>query len=104
MTDKSKSFRKSASQEERQETLRSRKELIRTRQAKGIVSSRRRGRLVRQLSCMGDKDPEQYVEIDLAHYLPPQYTMSKKVKHLIEVRTCIDIFMMLRVLTQLVVH
>jgi len=53
---------------------------------------------------MGDKDPEQYVEIDLAHYLPPQYTMSKKVKHLIEVRTCIDILMMLRGLTQLVVH
>ncbi|XP_052770885.1 1-phosphatidylinositol 4,5-bisphosphate phosphodiesterase epsilon-1-like [Mya arenaria] len=84
MADKSKLLRKSSSQEEKQEALRSRKELIRTRQAKGISSSRRKGRLVRQLSCVSDKEPEAYVEIDLAHFLPPQFTMSKKVKHLIE--------------------
>ncbi|KAH3786899.1 hypothetical protein DPMN_165014, partial [Dreissena polymorpha] len=85
MSDKnSRLLRKASSNEERQENLRCRKELIRTKQAKGIASSRRTGRLVRQLSCVSDKDPDAYIETDLAKYLPPHYTMSKKVKHLIE--------------------
>ncbi|WAR21471.1 PLCE1-like protein [Mya arenaria] len=63
MADKSKLLRKSSSQEEKQEALRSRKELIRTRQAKGISSSRRKGRLVRQLSCVSDKEPEAEVQL-----------------------------------------
>jgi len=74
--------RKTPSQEE---NLRNRKELIRTKQARGITQSRRKGRLVRQLSCMSDNEPENHVEIDLAKYLPPHYTTSKKVRRLIEV-------------------
>lgn len=74
--------RKTPSQEE---NLRNRKELIRTKQARGITQSRRKGRLVRQLSCMSDNDTDGNVEIDLAKYLPPHYTTSKKVKRLIEV-------------------
>lgn len=83
MTDQT---RKASSSEEKQENLRKKKELIRNNKARGITLSRRKGRLVRQLSCMSDKEPENHVEIDLSKYLPPFYTTSKKVKHLIEVR------------------
>lgn len=82
--------RKTPSQEE---NLRNRKELIRTKQARGITHSRRKGRLVRQLSCMSDNEPDGHVEIDLTKYLPPHYTTSKKVKRLIEVciLTCVTL-------------
>ena len=78
--------RKASSNEEKQENLRKKKELIRNNKARGITLSRRKGRLVRQLSCVSDNDPDDRVEIDLTKYLPPLYTTSKKVKHLIEVR------------------
>ncbi|XP_053407871.1 uncharacterized protein LOC123546334 isoform X3 [Mercenaria mercenaria] len=81
MTDQS---RKASSNEEKQENLRKKKELIRNNKARGITLSRRKGRLVRQLSCMSDNEPESQVEIDLTKYLPPHYTTSKKVKHMIE--------------------
>jgi hypothetical protein len=83
MTDQA---RKSSSNEEKQENLRKKKELIRNNKARGITLSRRKGRLVRQLSCMSDNEPDSQVEIDLTKYLPPHYTTSKKVKNLIEVR------------------
>ena len=55
-------------------------------QARGITVSRRKGRLVKQLSCVSDKDVDTNVDIDISKYLPPLYTHSKKVKQLIEVR------------------
>ena len=86
MTDHQKQLpRKPSSNEEKQENLRKKKELIRNNKARGITLSRRKGRLVRQLSCVSDHDEESDLEFDLTKYLPPLYRTSKKVKRLIEV-------------------
>ena len=67
------------------ENLRKRKELIRNNRAGRITSSRRKGRLVRQLSCVGDKDVDVGNQIDLYKYLPPDFHASKKIHSLMQV-------------------
>ncbi|KAK3593089.1 hypothetical protein CHS0354_038127 [Potamilus streckersoni] len=69
---------------DKRENLRKKKELISNKQAWKISRSRRTGRLVRQLSCVGDRDTDTALDPDLARFLPPHYTTSKKVRQLIQ--------------------
>lgn len=70
---------------EKQENLRRRKELIRTHKAYHITSSRRKGRLVRHLTCMSENEVDSISTVDLSHYLPPELTISRKIRELIKV-------------------
>ncbi|XP_060069522.1 uncharacterized protein LOC132549598 [Ylistrum balloti] len=67
-----------------QENLRKRKELIRNNRAGRITSSRRKGRLVRQLSCVSNKDLDVGSEVDLTKFLPPDFNSSKKIRCIIQ--------------------
>ncbi|XP_021351592.1 uncharacterized protein LOC110449213 [Mizuhopecten yessoensis] len=67
-----------------QENLRKRKELIRNNRAGRITSSRRKGRLVRQLSCVSSKDLDIGSEVDLTKFLPPDFNSSKKIRCIIQ--------------------
>lgn len=68
-----------------QENLRRRKELIRNNRALRITQSRRKGRLVRQLTCVSDHDENSHNEVDLSQFLPPDFTTSKKIRYIIQV-------------------
>ncbi|XP_052101647.1 uncharacterized protein LOC127735503 isoform X2 [Mytilus californianus] len=68
-----------------QENLRRRKELIRSKCASRITSTRRsKGRIIRQLTCISDNEVDSNGEIDLTKYLPPDLVSSKKIGWLIQ--------------------
>lgn len=68
-----------------QENLRRRKELIRNNRALRITQSRRKGRLVRQLTCVSDHEENSHSDVDLSQFLPPDFTTSKKIRYIIQV-------------------
>ncbi|XP_062591377.1 uncharacterized protein LOC134252848 isoform X1 [Saccostrea cucullata] len=67
-----------------QENLRRRKELIRNNRALRITQSRRKGRLVRQLTCVSDHEETNHNEVDLTRFLPPDFTTSKKIRYILQ--------------------
>ncbi|KAK7011166.1 1-phosphatidylinositol 4 5-bisphosphate phosphodiesterase epsilon-1-like isoform X1, partial [Biomphalaria glabrata] len=69
---------------EKLENLKHKKELIRSRRAHRITSTRRSTKLARSLLCTSDNEGRPREELDLSRYLPPHYTTSKKVRELIE--------------------
>lgn len=69
-----------------QENLRKRKILIRNRTGHKLSSSRRKGKLVRQLTCVGENEIEALTSKDLIRIIPAEYTTSKKIHSLIQVR------------------
>ncbi|KAK6186334.1 hypothetical protein SNE40_008387 [Patella caerulea] len=75
---------KKEDEHEWRENLRKKKELIKLNRAQRITSTRRKGKLVRQLMCASDNELECLEDCDLARFLPPEYTTSKKVRELIK--------------------
>ncbi|XP_064631376.1 uncharacterized protein LOC135489776 isoform X2 [Lineus longissimus] len=73
----------------RLENLNKKKELVRTQKAKKVIPSRRRGRLVRVLMCLKDKDEEEErkdaaQQMALPKYLPAEFNQSSKIWEMIK--------------------
>ena len=63
--------------------------LLPSNRSKRMASSRRRGRLTKQLVCLGDDDGSLFcvrrMDGRFANCLPPEYRTSRKVRDIIEV-------------------